>query len=123
MVGEALLTHASNPLPHYFLENLRVPRSLREKGWGSKLLSGIEGFLIEKRKAGILGDGIDPRSRAKGMYERHGWLPIRVKGHATEMAFNLPHELTPDDVSRLSQRHWERSIQEVKRATEYLNKE
>jgi GNAT superfamily N-acetyltransferase len=96
-IGKAEIRYYSRPFPHYVIEELQIfDQDEREKGYGSMALERIESFLSERRKAGIVVDGIADDNPARGMYERRGWS--RLPGEDAVYAYNLPNSV---DISTL----------------------
>lgn len=96
-IGSAELTYHGSPVPLYYLGALNVVKERRATQdrpgakYGSRLMDEVEKMLLEKKKMGLVQDGIDPNSPARGMYARRGWRNIPELPNW--FVFNAPEEL------------------------------
>lgn len=76
LVGEAEFFYKSEPFPFYYIHFVLVKTEHRGKGYGTKIIEGVNTFLDERGKTGILYDVIEPDNPATGLYGRHRWSSI-----------------------------------------------
>jgi len=102
IIGRAEITYYSKPFPLYQISDLYVDYEFQGEGRGSEIMSQVESFLNERKRAGVLVEAIDPDSPASGMYQRRGWL--EVPGQHGLHVYNLPKSAKLEDLNGYASR-------------------
>lgn len=113
-VGYADFEYFSNPFPFYYISFVFVRPKARNQRFGREIMTTINKFLVDKRKAGLLVCTIEAEDATAGMYERYGWQP--VPGKPEWYTYNLPKQL---NAGRLEQAIYQ--VDETYRPTEKLS--
>lgn len=106
-IGSASAMYFSKPLPMYQITNLAIDDpELQGKGFGGKIMSGIEEWLQDKKKPGILVDAIHADSPAKGMYTRRGWEYVKELEQSADIyVYNWPNDVDKSILRGFKQRY------------------
>ncbi len=90
-IGSAEINYYSKPLPFYDINALYVDFEHKGKGYASKIMAQVESWLKDRRKPGVLVDGIIEGDPASGMYKKRGWkeIPNSMGLHV----FNWPEDV------------------------------
>jgi GNAT superfamily N-acetyltransferase len=105
VVSGVTATYLSKPFPHFYVDGLYTREESKSQGYASAVLEEVEKFLLEKRKPGLLVDGIHKNDKgAHGMYERRGWKHVP---DTDLLSFNLPNTIEPELLLGYHQRYTE----------------
>ncbi len=117
-IGSAELTYHGTPVPLYYLASLYVIKERRATQdrpgakYGTRLMDEVEKMLRDKKKMGLVQDGIDPNSPARGMYARRGWRNIpALPGW---YVYNMPEGLDLASLTNLDFKIGSRAMREFR---------